>query len=127
MDVDAPSATTRYRSGSAAITSTAWVPMDPVEPTNATEVTSGELQQPQQVIRGRCHEQEAVDAVEYPAVAGKHAAHVLHAEVALHHRLAQVAERCSHAHDGRQPEGPADRPRMHLEDGDDEEGDDEGD
>ncbi len=37
----APMATTRYRPGSARMTSMAWVPIDPVEPTRLTVFTGG--------------------------------------------------------------------------------------
>ena len=46
-----------------------------------------------QVVDGRQHEQEAVEAVEHAAVALDDRAEVLDVEVALEHALGEVAER----------------------------------
>src|SRR3954467_13774517 len=74
------------------MTSAACVPIDPVEPTRLTVVMSVQLQILSEVVRGRQDEEEAVEAVEHPAVAGEDRAHVLDADVALDERLGQVAE-----------------------------------
>src|SRR5277367_230679 len=92
----AASACTRNRSGSVRMTSSAWVPTDPVEPirlTVRTKVSSPEVHRLDHEIRGGHDEQQSVDTVQDAAVAGQQTSHVLEPQVALDHRLAQVTER----------------------------------
>src|SRR5580658_438968 len=72
------------RSGSPRRTSSAWVPMEPVHPSRLTErIRSPEVERLDHEVRGREHEEQAVDPVEDPAVPGQEAAHVLQPEMAL--------------------------------------------
>src|ERR1019366_10527056 len=88
------------RSGWVVITSTAWVPMDPVEPTRLTliersrnvEAThdhparvrlSPEVEHPDEVKRRREDEQQGVYAVEHTSMARQDRPHVLESEVPL--------------------------------------------
>ena len=61
--------------------------------------SSADRQRAGEVVDGRQAEQDGVEAVEDPAVAGQERAEVLDAEVALEHRLAEVAERRDDRHD----------------------------
>src|SRR5206468_653530 len=47
---------------------------------------SDDLEQAHQVVDGREHEEDGVEAVEHASVPGKEPAEVLHSEVALQHR-----------------------------------------
>ena len=72
------------------------MPIEPVEPRTTTRIgrahqTSRERDD--QVVDGGQAEQHRVEAVEHAAVPGQERAEVLEPEVALEHRLAQVAER----------------------------------
>ena len=60
-----------------------------------------------EVVGRRQGEEDRVEAVEEPAVAGQERAEVLEAEVALHHRLGEVAERSGDRHDERRARAPA--------------------
>src|SRR6185437_4385022 len=53
---------------------------------------SAHVEGPDQVVRGRKDEQEAVDPVEQAAVSREDPAHVLHAQVSLDHGLRQVPD-----------------------------------
>src|ERR1019366_3082281 len=113
VDVCAARATTRKRSGSPSSTSTAWVPIEPVEPNRLTErISSPEVKCLDHEICGGQDEKEPVHAVQDAPVTWHQTTHVLHAEMALYHRLAEVADRRHHRHHDPQHEGLADRPRM---------------
>src|SRR5688500_17192332 len=95
----------------------ACVPTEPVEPTSETVFTAtgsgaGEVQELDEVVRRGQHEEQGVEAVEHPTVAGEDAARVLEAEVALHHRLAQVAERADDRRYDGEEDGAAEAPRV---------------
>src|SRR5208283_1741084 len=78
----AASACTPNRSGSLRMTSSAWVPMEPVEPIRLTvRISSPEVERLDHEVRGGKDEEEAVEAVEDAAVAGQEPPHVLDAEV----------------------------------------------
>ena len=84
-------ATTRNASGCAASTSTAWRPIDPVEPMSATRrgsAASGKDRHHVERHHGR-GEQERVDPVEHAAVARDQRARVLGAGGALDHGSAR--------------------------------------
>src|SRR6204780_1529492 len=125
----AASACTRKRSGSVRMTSSAWVPTDPVEPirlTVRTRVSSPEVQRLDHEVRGGHDEEQPVDPVQDAAVAGQQPSHVLETQVALDHRLAQVAQRGDDRHHYAVERGLAQRPRMDEVDHDDrdQDGDD---
>src|SRR5690606_40481455 len=93
------------------ITSSAWLPIEPVAPSTTTWlIGSQQAADQKEHVSGRDGEQEAVDAVEHAPVAGKHRAHVLDAEGALDHRLGQVPQRtdrgddCSEDERAREPD-----------------------
>ena len=105
----APRATTRNRSGSAPITSMAWVPIDPVDPTMLTVTgwsdrpwppvigvapsrTSPEVEHSDQIVRRRQDEEQGIDPVEDPAMARAGAIPCPSAEVTLDQRLAQITD-----------------------------------
>ena len=70
----------------------------------------------QVVDRGQA-EQHRVEAVEHTAVTGEERAEVLEAEVALEHRLHEVAERGEDRHDDAEQQAVAERvPRVQAED-----------
>src|SRR5271167_567438 len=93
-EVCAASACTPNRSGSLRTTSSAWVPMEPVEPIRLTvRIRSPEVDRLDHEVRGGEDEEEAVEPVQDAPVAGQEAAHVLDAEMPLDHGLAEVAER----------------------------------
>src|ERR1035441_6636503 len=106
-------AVTRNRSGAPCRTSTAWVPIEPVDPSRLTErITSSEMHGLDHEVRGREDEEEPVNPVEQAAMARHEPSHVLQSEVTLDHRLAQIAQRCHHGHHDPEHEGLADRPGM---------------
>src|ERR1700722_20151899 len=79
----AASATTRKRSGWPVRTSTAWVPIEPVEPSRLTErISSPEVERFDHEVRGGKDEQKPVDPVEDAPMTGHEPAHVLHAQLA---------------------------------------------
>src|SRR6516164_1245642 len=109
----AASAWTRKRPGSARMTSRAWVPTEPVEPIRLTErIGSAEVKRFDHEVRGGEDEEEAVEAVEHAAVPGQQPPHILQAEVALDHRLAEVAERRHDGDDDAVEQRLAHRPRV---------------
>src|SRR5215831_20915228 len=83
------------------MTSSAWVPTDPVEPRIATcfirPESSGRASSvhdvQRDVVRGGQGEDEGVESVHDPAVARQDRSEVLDTEVALDHRLDEVADR----------------------------------
>ena len=89
-----PRARRRRNDGSPARTSSAWRPIEPVEPRSATPRgrarASVEDADDIEVRDGR-REQERVDPVEHAAVAGDERARLLRAGRALEHRLGEVA------------------------------------
>src|SRR6266480_3416405 len=103
----ADSPTILNRSGCRRTTSSAWVPMDPVEPRMvidrmATSLLRGRPNATNRTLRedhaeeqegGRSNEQERVDPVEDPAVTREHRSHVLHADIPLHDGLGEIAQR----------------------------------
>src|SRR5262245_35896590 len=114
LDRPAASATTRYSSRWRESTSSAWVPIDPVDPRMATPrvmdtrlgaatrsadrrpslraMISAQFQGHGEVVGDRQAEEQAVEPVEHTAVTGQKRAEVLQPEIALDHRLAQVPE-----------------------------------
>src|SRR5947199_8075231 len=80
------------------MTSSAWVPTEPVDPRIATcFIRTASVHDVQRnVVRGRTGEDERVEAIHDPAVAGQDRTEVLDAKVALDHRLDEVADRCHH-------------------------------
>ena len=71
---------TRIGRGSRRMTSSAWVPIEPVEPIRLTErISSPEVQRFDHEVRGGEDEEEPVDPVEDAAVAGQEPPHVLEA------------------------------------------------
>ena len=123
----APRATTSKRSGSAPTTSSVWVPIDPVDPARATVVvvTQGSLRpRGPEPVRATMRAMPWCSRPEHtagstksrpskrssrPPWPGRIDAHVLHAEVALEQRLAQVAERGGEG-DGEADVGPVLQP-----------------
>src|SRR5829696_1544843 len=108
------------------MTSSAWVPIEPVEPRTATRFSlppseSDDLEQAAEVVRRRQGEQQGVEAVEEATVAREDVAHVLATEIPLDHRLAEVAEGCDDCDHHAEGEGlahtverlPADDPDRH--------------
>ncbi len=123
------------RSGAERSTSRVWVPIEPVDPTTATRRSdrrgrrraaawagtgrvswcpSSHVGQANEEVGRRQHKEQGVDAVEHPTVSGQEGPHVLHAEIALDHRLDKVATRCHHRDDEAQDEGSAEVPGMDL-------------
>src|SRR5918999_2599234 len=101
----AASPTTWKRSWVCRITSRAWVPMEPVEPRMTTlrmsqgyPVRQGKSENHQtcEIPGSRGREQDRVDAIQHPSVAGEETPHVLEAQVTLEGRLHQVAHRSRH-------------------------------
>ena len=99
-------------------TSSAWVPMDPVEPRMTISAHGIQVYEPprrapsgyrdrvRRVVADDHRDERGVEAVEHAAVLAEEAAGVLDAQVALDHRLEQVAERRGGGHAG------ADRQRV---------------
>src|ERR1700689_2873537 len=109
----AANAWTRKRAGSVRMTSSAWVPTDPVEPirlTVRTRVSSPEVHRLDHEVRGGHDEEQSVDPVEDAAVAGQQPSHVLEPQVPLDHRLAQVAQGGHDRHHHAVERGLAQRP-----------------
>src|SRR5580692_10124423 len=95
----AASATTWKRSGSPSSTSTACVPIDPVDPNRLTErIDSAEVEGFDHEVRGGEDEEEPVDPIQDAAMARHEPTHVLDPEIALDHRLAQIPERSHDRH-----------------------------
>src|SRR5580704_3448833 len=123
----AASAWTRKRAGSVRMTSSAWVPTDPVEPirlTVRTRVSSPEVHRLDHEVRGGHDEEQPVDPVEDAAVAGQQPPHVLEPQVPLDHGLAQVAQRRHDRHHHAVEGGLAQRPG--IDEGDDDDRDEDG-
>src|SRR5581483_3886011 len=90
----AASAASVKRCGSARSTSSAWVPMEPVEPSRLTvRISSPEVERLDHEVRGGQREEQPVDPVQEATVPRQDARHVLDPQVALDHRLGQVAQR----------------------------------
>src|SRR3954471_8586720 len=112
------------------MTSRAWVPTEPVEPRTTTprviasaygprpgsplsaELVDLELER--EVIGDRQAEEQRVEAVEDAAVARQQRPEVLDPEVALEHRLAQVADECADRDEHAEHCALARRPRADL-------------
>src|SRR5262249_25854181 len=114
LEWPAANATIRYSSRWRDSTSSACVPIDPVDPRMATPrvmgprlgaatrpydrrrrlstVFSAQFQGHREVVGDRKAEEEAVETVEHATVTGQQRAEVLQPEVALDHRLTQVSE-----------------------------------
>src|SRR6478609_4423629 len=142
----APRAVSSKRSASASSTSSAWVPIEPVDPASATRTadmkrayrssppetprgdrSGGEAEDPRDVVRDREHEEHAVEPIEHATVLREDRAHVLQPEITLEQRLGQIAQRSDEG--GEQPEHQrlAGAERTHVEEhGDDEDGDEGG-
>src|ERR1039458_7420852 len=127
VEVCAASATTRNRSGWPSRTSTACVPIEPVDPSRLTvRISSPEVESFDHEVRGGQDEEKAVHPVQDAAMARHQPAHVLHAQMALDHRLAEVPDRRHHGHDDTEYQRLADGPRVdevHHYDGDQHRGD----
>src|SRR5262245_3294328 len=111
------------------MTSRAWVPTEPVEPRITTPRVTGsvygreperrlsvELELQREVVRDRQTEQQRVEPVEHAAVAGQQCTEVLEAEVALQHRLAQIADERADRNEHAEYCALARRPRADLAD-----------
>src|SRR5699024_10026164 len=93
---DAPSAVIRDRSGSAATTSSVSTPMEPVDQSTETVITAAGSERPDrdgQPEHRRKNEQQAVETVEQPTVAGQNRTHVLDAQIPLEQGLGEITER----------------------------------
>src|SRR5438309_6723931 len=99
-DVEPDAAAQSSSSGCASTISIAWRPIDPVAPRRATRFTGPSVgsarslavvKAEHEVIRGGRGEEQRVQTVEHAAVAAEQAARVLHLQVALQHRLEQIA------------------------------------
>src|ERR1700722_11458459 len=100
MELWAVRALTRNRSGVLRRTSSACVPIEPVEPNRLTVgIRSPEVECFDDEVGGRQYEEQTVEAVEDAAVSRHQPAHVLQTQMPLDHRLAQVAERGDHGDD----------------------------
>src|SRR3954466_13173752 len=99
------------------MTSSACVPIDPVDPRTATPTLpapvivtpSGDAEGHDQVVDRGEAEEDRVEAVEHAAVTGQDRAEVLETEVALEHRLHEVAERREDRHHQAEQEAVAQR------------------
>src|SRR4029077_16482849 len=98
------SPTTSNSPGYLAITSSAWVPIDPVDPKIATflriESELWNLQDSQHVKgrkKGHAAEEVRVEAIEHAAVTLDHSAGILDAGISLECGFHQVADLCGHA------------------------------
>src|SRR5262249_19562924 len=123
--VDPEVAATSSSSSLAAITSSAWRPIDPVAPRRAIRLIATvcpyrRLTPKRRQTRFLRHgedgevgrgpgEQERVDAVEHAAVAAEQPPRVLHVHVPLEQGLEQIAERGRDGDDGAEQERLADR------------------
>src|SRR5688500_12685919 len=101
------------------MTSSVWVPMEPVDPTTLTVVMGApgletDLEEADQVVGGGEHDEDGVEAVEQATVSRQHRPHVLDAEIALHEGLGEVAERCHDRYHETEGEGTPDVPRVHA-------------
>ena len=105
---NAVSAATWNRSGWRASTRSAVVPIDPVDPSIATprlRRCAAVIAEPARAasvsrsVRHRQREEQRVDPVEHAAVPGNEVRAVLHARLALEHRLHQVADLAGDADD----------------------------
>src|SRR5438270_9013426 len=121
----ATSATTSNWSRCFRMTSSAWVPMLPVEPRIAIRFTPTSCQRRRpcagsensdadEPIGGRCHQKERIDTVEHPSVARQDRPHVLHTEIALDQGLRKVAERGDHRSNGSKRQRGADGERLDM-------------
>src|SRR5437773_10330887 len=113
------------------MTSMAWVPIDPVEPTRLTVFTGrlpDDVEQRGEVVRDRQGQEDGVETVQKAAMAEEGHAGVLDAQVTLDHRLEQVARRRSQTHDQTEPQAVAHAApgrQLLANDGADNEGGDE--
>src|SRR5580658_9093587 len=80
----------RKRPGALRSTSSAWVPIEPVEPNRLTVgIRSPEVKGFDDEVGGRQDKEQSVEAVEDSAVTRHQPAHVLQTQMPLDHRLAE--------------------------------------